>query len=45
MSSNGILFNHESPLRKKDFGNRKIISYVLNYNKSKKKIVFSKYKY
>lgn len=36
-ASNGILFNHESPLRNKDFVTGKIISYTYNYKKNKKK--------
>ena len=37
-ASNGILFNHESPLRGKGFVTEKIISYVLNFNKKSKKL-------
>ena len=36
-ASNGILFNHESPLRKKEFVTGKIISYIYNYKKNEKK--------
>ena len=38
-ASNGILFNHESPLRKKDFVSKKIISYALNFTKKSKKLL------
>jgi GDPmannose 4,6-dehydratase len=38
-ASNGILFNHESPLRKKQFVTQEIINYANNYNKRKKKIL------
>lgn len=37
-ASNGILFNHESPLRKKEFVTGKITSYAFNYKKNKKKL-------
>ena len=38
--SNGILFNHESPLRKKTFVTQKISSFAKNYNLRKNKILF-----
>ena len=38
-ASNGILFNHESSLRRKEFVTKKIISYALNFNKKSKKLL------
>lgn len=43
-ASNGILFNHESPLRKKDFVSKKIISYALNFTKKSKKLLLGNIK-
>ena len=36
-ASNGILFNHESPLRKKQFVTQKITEYARKFNKKKSK--------
>ena len=38
-ASNGIVFNHESPLRKKYFVTQKIVNYVKNYNRKSKKLL------
>ena len=38
-ASNGILFNHESPLRKKNFVTQKIVNYARNYKRGDKKLI------
>ena len=38
-ASNGILFNHESPLRGKDFVSKKIISGLLNFKRNKRGVL------
>ena len=43
-TSTGILFNHESPLRKKNFVSKKIVSYALNFKKKSKKLTLGNIK-
>ena len=38
-ASNGILFNHESPLRTKNFVTQKIVNYARNYKRGDKKLI------
>ena len=43
-ASNGILFNHESPLRKKEFVTEKIIKYARNFSKKSNKLLIGNIK-